>query len=191
MFLSLAQIISLLEYYGYALFFPIAVIEGPIVTILASFIASLGYLNVFIVYAISIAGDIVGDCIYYAIGRYGGRKFFDRWGKYVGVTEKDVAKLEKHFKKHTRKTLIIAKFTHGIGAVFLMAAGAARVPIGEFVLFNFLPTLVKSLGAVLIGFYFGRAYASIAHYLDIYVLISLCILATGFIIYKIYTSVKE
>jgi len=42
----------------------------------------------------------------------------------------------------------------------LIAAGMARMPLLEFIWFNVVATLPKSLILLLIGFYFGQAYAT-------------------------------
>jgi len=167
MFFSFAQLIALLTAYKYALLFPLAVIEGPIVTVLGAFLASMGYMNIFAVYAVVIVGDVVGDCFYYGVGRWGGKAFITRWGKHFGITSERVLRLEEHFKNHARKTLVIGKLTHAIGVVVLVAAGIARVSLWEFVVFNFLPTIPKSLVFLLVGYYFGQAYRQVGSALDL------------------------
>lgn len=72
--MSFQQIISLLTAYKYFFLFPIVVVEGPIITVIAGFLSSLGYLNIIIAYLVVVAGDIVGDSAYYAIGFYGRKK---------------------------------------------------------------------------------------------------------------------
>ena len=186
--MSLQEIITLLIAYKYFFLFPLVVAEGPIVTVVAGFLSSLGYLDIFIAYALVVVGDVAGDCLYYAFGYYGGQKFVGRWGHFFGITWERVEKLEEHFKNHSGKTLIIGKFTHAIGAVVLVAAGMAKMPFWRFVLYNFIPTLPKSLILLLVGFYFGEAYNKINTYLD-YTAIGTIGLAVIFII--IYFAVKK
>lgn len=89
--------------------------------------------------------------------------------------------MEKHFEKHSGKTLIIGKLSHAVGGVVLVAAGTARVPFWKFIWYNFIPTLPKSLILLLIGFYFGRFYIKINTYLD-YTAIWTVVLAVIFIL---------
>ncbi|MEK7195152.1 MAG: DedA family protein [Patescibacteria group bacterium] len=169
--------------------FPIVVVEGPVVTVIAGFLSSLGHLSLFIAYWVIVAGDIAGDSIYYAVGRWGREGFIERWGHYVGITVERVRRLEKYFTQHSGKTLMIGKITHAIGAVILIAAGVARVPFRRFVLFNFIPTLPKSLVFILIGYYFGQVYVKFDRYLEYatVAVIGLIILSAGiyFIIRKL------
>ncbi|MBI2464250.1 DedA family protein [Candidatus Peregrinibacteria bacterium] len=164
MFFSLEQIIDLLETYKYVLLFPLAVIEGPMVTVLAAFLASLGYFNTYYVYGLVVLGDIVGDALYYALGKWGGRKFINRWGKYIGIQTERMGRLEQHFAHHSRKTLIIGKLTQ-TGAITLVLAGIVKMPFLEFLIFNLIPTVPKSLLLVYIGYYFGKIYATVNDYI--------------------------
>lgn len=141
----LQQIIFLLTAHKYLFLFPVVVVEGPIITVIAGFLSSLGPLNIFIAYAVVVVGDIVGDIMYYALGYYGRQRFINRWGRFLGITLERVERLEKHFEKHSGRTLIIGKLSHGVGAVVLVAAGIARVPFRKFVWYNFIPSLPKSL----------------------------------------------
>jgi len=166
MLISLQEIIGWLIQYKYAVIFPITVFEGPIVTVIAGFLAAHGILNIYISYGVIVCGDLVGDLLYYSIGRWGRKTILLKWGYLFGVTEKRVEKLEKHFEKHSGKTLIAGKISHGFGSVILFAAGAAKMPVGKYLWFNLLGTLPKSLLFLLIGYYFGAAYKRISTYID-------------------------
>lgn len=170
MFFTLNQVIHLLLTYRYELLFPISVIEGPIITVIGGFLASQNYMNPYFVFIIVVAGDMIGDLLYYYLGRYGGLRFINKFGKYFGVKPEYVLRLEKHFDKHPRKTLIFGKFTHTFGVVVLVTAGMAKMRLGMFMLYNFLPTLPKSAALVLIGFYFGHAYVQINNYLNYWII---------------------
>jgi membrane protein DedA with SNARE-associated domain len=167
MFITLQQIISWLIVYKYAVLFPVTIVEGPIVTVIAGFLVAHGLLSFLPVYAIIVAGDLTGDVLYYAIGRWGrNNSFIMRIAGFVGINDKRIEGLEQHFAEHSGKTLIIGKITHGVGSVVLFASGAAKMPIGRFVWFNLLGTLPKSLLFLLIGYYFGETYKSIGKYID-------------------------
>ena len=191
MIFSLDQVIGWILVYKYFILFPVMVIEGPIITIIAGFLASLDFLNIFIVYPVVVMADLIGDFIYYAIGRWGRERFVDKWGRYIGVTPSNVERLENHFEKHTKKTLIFGKISHAFGAPILVAAGIVKVPLGEFMWFNFLATLPKSLIFLLIGFYFGQAYVRLNKYLDYFSISILVLVALLVIFYYVYKRYKK
>lgn len=175
MVFSLGQISGWVAHYGYAALLPIMVIEGPIITVLAGFFSSLGYLNIFWVYGVVVVGDLIGDALWYGLGRFGRLSKLERWGRYVGITRQRVERLEKHFHEHSGKTLVLGKLSHGVGAAFLFAAGVARMPFRRYLWFNFLATLPKSLLLLLVGFYFGQAVAKINSYLDFIAALSISV----------------
>lgn len=180
------QILLWLGAYKYFALFPLAVVEGPIITVIAGFFVSLGYLNFWLAYAIIVAGDLSGDALHYAAGRWGGRKFIDRWGHYFGIGPNQVASLEKQFDKRGDKLIFIGKMSHGIGGAFLIAAGMVKMPFDKFIFSNLLATLIKSLLLLLIGFYFGHALATINTYLERIALISIGAAIGAFLIYFFY-----
>jgi membrane protein DedA with SNARE-associated domain len=164
MFFTLQKIIALLITYKYAIIFPIAVIEGPTVSIIAGSLAQAGYLNVFLVYALIVFGDMVGDTIYYAIGRFGGLYFIRRWNHVFKIDTKKLIHIEKTFTDHGAKLLFIGK-TQGLGSVVLMSAGLAKYPYGPFMWYNTLATLLKSFILLYIGYAFAKQYSVATDYI--------------------------
>lgn len=165
--LALDNLIGLLEVYKYHLLFPVSVIEGPIISVIGGFLCSTGFLSVYWTYAVLIMGDMVGDTLYYSIGRFGGRPILRRWGKFLRFDEDRVIRTENHFKNHAGKTLLIGK-TQAVGGIVLVAAGLSKMPFFRFLGFNLIGTSVKSLILLIVGFYFGKAYRLIETYLGYY-----------------------
>jgi len=56
-----------LKHYGYWVMLPLMIVEGPVVTLFAAIMASLGAFNVWIVLVFSILGDLIGDAIFYGL----------------------------------------------------------------------------------------------------------------------------
>lgn len=148
--------------YGYWIMVPLMVIEGPIVTVLASFLASLGTFNIFIVFILSIAGDMLGDILWYWAGRLWGMGFVHHVGKYVGITEELVKKMEKFFGRHGGKTIFIVKSTTGLCWATFVAAGIAKMKFGRFIWYSFLGGIFWSMFLVFMGYFFGEFYQEIA-----------------------------
>jgi len=178
-----AQYIEWILQFKYPLLFPIAVFEGPIVTVIVGFLVSLSKINVLAAYLIIIVGDLVGDTLYYIFGRSGGRKLVKKWGVKFGITPEKLEHIESHFKRHPGKTLILGKMAHGLGGFFLTAAGLAKMNYGHFLFYNFVPTVFKTLLLLSLGYYFGNAYSQISKYLDATALIFLLL---GFLLVALY-----
>lgn len=175
-----------LSHYKYFALFPLAVLEGPIITVLTGFFSSLGYINFFLAYLVIVAGDLAGDALHYTLGRFGREKFIDKWGHYIGVDKEQVEFLERQFDKRGSKLLFIGKMAHGVGGAFLVAAGVIKMPFGKFLFSNFLATIMKSLILLLAGFYFGRALTTINTYLEKISLVTIGAACFALLIYFLY-----
>lgn len=189
--LTAAQILSILTFYKYYLLFPLVMFEGPIATIIGGFLAAQDLVNFFIAYIVIIAGDLAGDLLYYAAGRWGRQSLIERWGKYIGASPEKIAGLEEHFTSHSGKTLILGKLAHGIGSVILLAAGISRVPWGRFVMYNLAGTIPKSLVLMLIGYYFGSVYARLNKYVDVFALTTLSLAVLLVLIYWLIMKLSK
>lgn len=185
MFGTPTEIIAILEHYKYLVIFPIAVLEGPIIIVISGFLVFLGYLNAVTAFCLLVVADMLGDSMYYSIGKYGGRSVWvKKYGKIFGYNENSELFLEEHFRKHKGKTFLLAKISHGIGGAVQMASGVAKVDYLEFLFFSFIGTVPKTFILMLLGYYAGSSYARIDKYFDsvAYVVISIFIITIIFYI---------
>lgn len=162
---STTQILELLNHYSYWILFPLIVVEGPITTIIAGFLVSVGFMVFIPAYLIIVIADLVGDVLYYTVGRYFLTSGVIKFLNFLDVDMKKINKAENVMKRNIGKILFFGKLSHAIGGPILVAAGALRVPIGDFVWFNFWATLPKSLVFLLVGYFFGHAFSRIDKYL--------------------------
>lgn len=189
--MSLAGIIHILIRFGYPLIFLITIFEGPIVTVISSFLASLGYFNVITVYAVVISADMTADILWYLLGYFGRRHFIERYGHYIGITTERITKLERHFLSHAGKTIFLAKITHAIGLPFIIAVGMAQVRFKTFFSYSFWATLPKSLIFVLLGYYAGRSYQKINIVLKDFTIVVIMLVITFGILYYFHQKYME
>jgi membrane protein DedA with SNARE-associated domain len=191
MHISLNDITGWLIQFGYLAIIPFIMIEGPIVTVICGSLCSFGIFNFFYVYLVIIAADIIADCAYYAIGRLGNEKFLDKYGRFIGINPARALKLKNHFDSQGAQTLFLGKISHGIGGVFLIAAGLARMPFSKFVLYNTYATLIKSLALLLIGYFFGQALLKINSFLQFFTAASICLLIIAVVVFFSYRLNKK
>lgn len=157
-----ADLLALLSSHGIAILAPLAVIEGPIVTIIAGWFASLGILDVRAVIVVVILADLAGDSLLYLAGRMGFEGLPARWRLSLGLSRKRIVRMARLFRSHGPRIIILGKLTHAAGFAILIAAGAARMPYGSFILSNLIGTVPKSLALVALGWLAGAAHQQIA-----------------------------
>ncbi len=184
-------IAQLILRFGYPIIFLLVVYEGPLVTIAAAFFAASGYLNVFILYPLIVIADLSSDIMWYYVGYFGREKVINRWGRFFGLHSDNLEKFQKlnnRFKNHQGKILFIAKISHVIGFPFLINAGMFKWDIRKYILFNFLATIPKTLGFMILGYFFGKAGNIISRYLGYGTYIGIgafvCLIITYFLIVK-------
>lgn len=193
MSISLAHIVSLLARYKYLLLFPVAVIEGPIITVISGFLVHRGYLNFIIAYLTIVSADALADAVYYFIGRKARKRsnakgYTGKWAARFGVSAERIQKLEERFKKHPGKTLIAGKYIHGPGVALLFAAGAAGIPFFDFMKFSLLGAAFQSFFLLSVGYYFGSAYVLIDRYLHNFQSAMFIIVAAFLILFWAYKT---
>jgi membrane protein DedA with SNARE-associated domain len=187
------NIFQFLHLYGYWLMLPLMILEGPVVTLIAAMLASLGAFNIFVVFILSIIGDIIGDLGLYWIGYKFGMTFVRKVGKYFGITENLVLKMERHFAKHGGTTIFAVKSTTGLCWAAFTAAGIARMDLKKFLKNSFYGGIVWSGFLVIVGYFYGYLWREIKQYIDwVGWIISMVVILTfvGVTLYKRMQSSK-
>ncbi|KKR30134.1 MAG: hypothetical protein UT61_C0012G0004 [Candidatus Woesebacteria bacterium GW2011_GWA1_39_8] len=155
--IAFLDLINLISQYSYHIVFIAMLVEGPVVTMTASFAAGLGVFNILIIFVLSIFGDLFADFAYYFIGFIGRSKILDKHGHHFGLSPKRITKLESHMHKHYWRTLIAIKLTPFISTPGLIVSGAAKIPFKKFLTVVLAITIPKSILYTVIGYTFGKA----------------------------------
>lgn len=175
--ITLDQAVELMQSHGLWLLAPIAIIEGPIISVIAGYLAHLGAFNLGAAYVIVVLADLVGDTLFYLFGRNGLGWLSPRWRSRLGLTEERLAGLAEHFDAKGGRTLILGKLTHTLGALALVAAGMAHMRFVPFLWYNLVATLPKSLFFLALGYGLGAAYKQVDAYIFWFSLVPLVGLA--------------
>lgn len=187
--LSLENTLALLLQYKYLILFPISVMEGPIISIIAGVMIARDLFDPLLTWTILVMGDVVGDTLYYCLGRYGGRPFIKKHGHLLKLREEKMSEWEEHFHhKAPKRTLFLGK-TQPWGSVILFAAGATKMPYLKFLLINTVASIPKSLLLIAIGYYFNEAYIMMDRYLQ-YAGIILAIIGIFIVLYFFFRKKK-
>jgi membrane-associated protein len=176
------QIILFLIKYKYEAIIPIAIAEGPIISVISGFLVSLGYVNFLYVLIILFLGDTVSDYVFYLMGK-GGRHAIGYF-KLKHVPEEQILKFENQFKSSPWKTMVLAKVSYGLGGVFMAACGASRMGWRKFLEYVLSLNFIRSLILLSVGFYFGKAAIHLGRaYLKYYILAVVILVPLAYLIY--------
>ena len=182
-FVTLRQIIRFFIKYKYEAIFPVAVLEGPIISIISGFLVSRGVLNLFPALMVVFLGDVVSDLIFYFLGR--GGRYIIKYLRFLHISEERLVKLENQFTVSPWRTMIIAKISYGLGTIFMVASGASRMSWKKFLEYMLSLNFIRSYILLSIGFYFGRVALHLGPtYLQYYIIGVIVIVPIGYLFYN-------
>lgn len=154
-------------------------LEGPLSILIASTAASSGFLYPLPVFAAASLGNLLGDILWYLLGRSGKIE----WALKLRFLRLDVERihfLKQSIARHAVKILLIAKLTNGMIVPTLIATGLARVPLRRWFPFIFVANLFTTGAFVGLGYYTALNLQHVDHWLR-YVAIAFSIIIFLFI----------
>jgi membrane protein DedA with SNARE-associated domain len=153
-------VLNFIQHYGYWVLYPMMIIEGPIVTLAAAGLSATGILNTWVVFLISVTGDLSMDIILYSIGFFGNNRLRKYIYKYPKLENRRM-RIQHFFAKHGGKVVFLAKISTGLAYVTFLTAGMIRLPIRKFIMFTFIGGMVWSGLLVTLGYFYGHLYLQI------------------------------
>ena len=158
-----AGALQFLQTSGYGIMFMLMVIEGPIITYVAAFAASLDIFNVFYVLILSVLGDVVGDIILFFIGRVSKGKAVQKYeNRRLNPTR--MGQLKMYLDENPGKAMAVIKLTPLLPIPGLILAGTSNIKFKKFLIYSVGISLIYCLSMVVLGFYSGIAFLTIAKY---------------------------
>ena len=146
--------------YGSAALFGAMVIEqfvpplaGEPILLGAGALAGTGYFRLWLATTLALASTVVGDLVWYEVGRRGGPRVLKRLCRFSMEPDTCVRRGTDTFARYGAGALVIAKFLPGLNSIGQPLAGALGMARRRFVIFDVL-------GAMLwVGLYVGLGYA--------------------------------
>jgi membrane protein DedA with SNARE-associated domain len=138
--------------------------------------------------------ELVGSFISYYVGRVGGKPLVRRWGRYILVTEGDVARAERFLVGRGVWALPVARMLPFVRAFASIVAGFVDIPPVRFGILSFIGTLVYVVVLSSIGYSLGGEWSKINHSLSLvtYILVAVVVVAViGFVIYRLREFRRE
>lgn len=160
-----AGIQALMQDYGLIIIAPVALLEGPVVSVISGYLAKAGLIDWPQAFSVLVLADVLGDCIVYVIGRRGRARVALPWLAACGVTQRRLARVLRAFRTKGGRILVIGKLTHSAGFAVLLAAGMARMPFLRFMALNMLATLPKVAVFMGLGWWFGQIADRVGNWL--------------------------
>jgi membrane protein DedA with SNARE-associated domain/rhodanese-related sulfurtransferase len=152
---------ELIAQYGLALVFANVLLERaglPLpatpTLLVCGALAATGRLSVWAVFGLALLACVIGDTLWYAAGRYYGRRVMKFLCRVSLSPDSCVRTTENRFERWGRLTLVLAKFVPGLSTVARPLAGAMRLPLSSFELLNGLGSVLWAGAAIGTGMLF-------------------------------------
>jgi membrane-associated protein len=161
---GLGEVVARFRNWAYALVFAVVFCEtglvvapflpGDSLLFAAGTLAAAGDLSLWALLLVLLAAALLGDIVNYAVGRKLGRHVLLS-GKVPFVKRRHVERTESFFARHGGKAVIIARFVPMGRTLAPFLAGAARMPLPRFWLFNLVGAVLWTATFTLAGYFFG------------------------------------
>ena len=159
-----AFFLNLLHHLGYGGLFAamtVANIGAPIgseiILPASGALAAKGLLsNVWVAMIVAVLAELCGQSIGYAIGRFGGRPFIERFGPYVRFHQSELDRVHAFFTRHGNIAIFLCRFIPVVRGVSGIAAGIAEMPLMPFYLWSLLGSAIFCGGFIYAGYALGE-----------------------------------
>jgi membrane-associated protein len=158
-------------------------LPGDYLLFLAGIFCATGLLEVSIFQLLGtlfLAG-VLGNYVGYWFGYSTGRMLFNREDSFF-FKKRYVYMAEDFFKKYGGMALVFGRFFPIIRTFAPIFAGVAKVGFKKFSLYNLLGSLLWVLLLTLVGFFLGKKFPGIVHYMPYIIVLLIVITATPIVI---------
>lgn len=135
-------------------------------------------------------GCVVGSVINYALGAYGGRPFVERYGKYVLISKRDIARADAWFARWGDWASFISRLLPVVRTFISFPAGLVRIKFWRFVFFTFAGSFIWCAALALGGFVAGEHWEDLRRVMRPFDYPILAILLLG-LAYYIYRHIRH
>ncbi len=140
------------------------------------------------------AGVVLGSLLVYYIAYYMGKPVLDRWGKWFGLSWKNIEDLQQRFSetRFDEWSLFVIRAVPIVPSVVISAfCGLVRFPVRSYILYSFLGLCVRATILGFLGWQIGALYFTYAEVIGLFEDIILYSLIAGVILFLLYRKFRK
>ena len=187
-------ILAIMEQFGYIGVFLLIAIENifppipsEVILLFGGFMTTYTKLNIVIMIIAATLGSILGAIVLYYIGKIFNKDrlkkiISGKIGKILRLKNSDIDKADKWFDTKGNKTVFFCRFIPIVRSLISIPAGMSEMPMGKFLVYTTLGSLIWNTVLVVIGSIVGENWTSILTIFDTYSSIVVVVIAIIFVI---------
>lgn len=158
---QLFEWIQQLGYFGVMLGLMVEVIPSEIVLAYGGYLISIGDIHFLGAMLFGTVGGVLAQLFIYWIGRYGGRPFLEKYGKYILIRKHHIDYAEEWFNKYGTGVIFTARFIPVVRHAISIPAGISKMNVGRFTLLTTLAVIPWTALFLYLGWVLGDQWERI------------------------------
>ena len=169
-------------------------IPSELIMPLAGFTVAQGKMEFAPVVMAGVVGTVLGALPWYYAGKLVGEKrlksLANRYGKWLGISAKDIDKSKTWFNKHGNAAVLLCRLVPGVRTLISIPAGMSSMPVLPFLVFSTLGTLLWVGLLTYSGYALGNNYHLVEEYIGPVSKIVLVALIVAFVVWVVRRRLK-
>jgi len=110
-----------------------------------------------------VLGNVAGSYVAWAVGRYAGQAAVRRWGRRVGIREREVDRSAAWFERHGNAAVLVGRVIPVVRTFISLPAGFAAMPPVRFGVYTTLGCIPWTAALGIAGYALGANWQSVAN----------------------------
>jgi membrane protein DedA with SNARE-associated domain len=153
--MDLSGVFVFIQNYDYFIAFVTMMLGGPIAVASTSFLASIGWFNIFAIYILALLGNLIPDLVLFNLGKIMRIDSIEKLIYKAGLSKKNLKNLESNLRNHTKKAIVLVKLTPLLSIPSILLAGFLKLPAKRFFSISIIVDFVNVTLFVLLGYFSG------------------------------------
>ncbi|MBD1925152.1 DedA family protein [Trichocoleus sp. FACHB-90] len=170
-------------------------IPSELIMPLAGFTVAKGNMNFVLAVTAGVLGTMLGALPWYYVGKLVGeenlKRLANKYGKWIGLSSKDIDKADNWFDKHGGKAVFYGRLVPGVRTLISLPAGISGMPLVPFLLYSTLGTTLWVGLLTYAGYALGDNYELVEQYLGPVSKIVFVVLVVAFVIWLVMKRKKK
>ncbi len=151
-------------------------LPSEIIMTFSGFLVSQGTFGMTLVTLAGASGNLIGSWLAYGMGRFGGRRFLEKYGKYFLISHDEIKKADQWFLRFGDVTVFATRLLPVIRTFISLPAGISKMNFFKFSVYTFIGSIPWCFGLAYAGKQLGTHWNQLGpyfHQFDFLILLAL------------------